>query len=81
MAGAARVNRGARRWHRYSAPVALLAASLLAGPPDPDREPLDPGWPPVLIAVVLAVAVTVVVVGVVFVRRARAAIRDTGRRE
>jgi hypothetical protein len=61
--------------------VALLAASLLTGPPDPDREPLDPAWPPVLIALVLGIALAVVVVGVVFVRRARASIRGDERDE
>ena len=59
----------------YSAPVALLAASVLAGPPDPDREPLDPAWPPVLIAAVLGFLVVVVIVAVMFFRRARAAAR------
>jgi H+/Cl- antiporter ClcA len=81
MADTAPVNRGVRTRRRYSAPVALLAASLLTGPPDPDREPLDPAWPPVLIALFVALAVTAIVVGVVFVRRARASIRGNGRGE
>ena len=75
------VNRGGPGCHRYSAPVALLAASLVTGPPDPDREPLDPGWPPVLIALVLGIAIAAVIVGIVFVRRARASIRGNGRGE
>lgn len=75
VAGTAPVNRGDSGARRYSAPVGLLAASLLAGPPDPDREPLDPGWPPVLIAAVFGVLVVFVVVTVVFFRRARAAAR------
>jgi hypothetical protein len=54
----------------------------------PDTEPpatdsaasssddLDPGWPPVLICGFVAAAVTVVVVGVTFWRRGRAAARS-----
>jgi hypothetical protein len=75
------VNRGGPGCRRYSAPVALLAASILTGPPASDRESLDPGWPPVLVALVLGIALAVVVVGVVFVRRARASIRGNGRGE
>jgi len=39
-------------------------------------EPIDPAWPPVLTAVVLAVAVGAVVVAFVFLRRARATLRE-----
>ncbi|MGH9024943.1 MAG: hypothetical protein ACRDWD_02325 [Acidimicrobiia bacterium] len=56
--------------------MAPVAAWFFVGRPDPDREPLDPAWPPVLIAVVAVGAVVVVVVAVVFFRRARAAARD-----
>jgi len=39
-------------------------------------EPIDPAWPPVLTAVVLVVAIAAVVVVFVFMRRARATLRD-----
>jgi hypothetical protein len=63
---------------RVSAAGEEPAATDPPAPVPSASDDLDPGWPPVLVAAVLAVVVAAAIVGVTFYRRARAAAR--GRR-